>query len=121
VNAARADFARAVLTLMATHRLNALVYPTCQVAPPTFAETDAGVWTTLSFPTNTLIGSQTALPAMTVPAGFTDERLPVGLEILVRPYDEPTLFRVAHGFEQIATHRAPPPVVGHVDLAGGID
>jgi Asp-tRNA(Asn)/Glu-tRNA(Gln) amidotransferase A subunit family amidase len=123
VNATRADFARAVLTLMATERLNALVYPTCQVVPPTFTDTDAGVWTTLNFPTNTLIASQTALPAMTVPAGLTDDGLPVGLEILVRPYDEPTMFGVAYGFEQVAAHRARPPAVAaaaRVDPAGGM-
>ena len=78
------------------------------MAPPTRADTDSGLWNTLNFPTNTLISSQTWMPAMTVPAGFTDGDLPVGMEILARPYDEPTMFKVAFGFEQAASHRAHP-------------
>ena len=111
VNAARADFTKAVLTVMARDRLDALVFPTCPVVPPTRADTDSGVWTTLNFPTNTLISTQTALPALTVPAGLTDQGLPVGLEILVRQHDEPTMFRAGYGFEQVAASRARPPAV----------
>jgi amidase len=110
VNAARADFSHAVLTLMARAGLHALVYPTCQVLPPTKADTDSGVWTTLNFPTNTLISSQTGFPALTIPAGLTGDGLPVGLEILVRPYDEPTMFRVGYAFEQIALRRCTKPI-----------
>ncbi|MBV8989546.1 MAG: hypothetical protein JO372_13395, partial [Solirubrobacterales bacterium] len=105
---AREEFMKVVVNLMEGHGLAALVYPTCQVVPPTRADTDAGVWTVLTFPTNTLIGSQTWMPAVTMPAGITDAGLPVGLEILARPYDEPTTFRVAYGFEQIAKHRLHP-------------
>ena len=72
--AAREAFMRLVVNLMTAHALDACVYPTAQVPPPRRAETDSGEWTTLTFPTNTLIGSQTWMPAMTVPAGFTDAR-----------------------------------------------
>jgi amidase len=61
-----------------------------------------------NFPTNTVIGSQTWMPAITMPAGVTDAGLPVGLEILARSYDEPTMFRIAYGFEQITGHRVSP-------------
>ena len=105
---ARAEFTQLVVNQMATHSLDALVYPTCQVPPPTHEETDSGVWNTLNFPTNTVISSQTWMPAITVPAGLTDAGLPVGLEILARPYDEPTMFRIAYGFEQITGHRVSP-------------
>jgi Asp-tRNA(Asn)/Glu-tRNA(Gln) amidotransferase A subunit family amidase len=66
------------------------------------------VWTTLTYPTNTLIASQSWLPAITVPAGFADGQLPVGLEFMGRPYDEGTLFRLAYGFEQATRHRRAP-------------
>lgn len=98
---AQEGFRTLLVNIMATNDVVALVYPTVQVVPPTREQCDAGVWNTLNFPTNTLISSQTSMPAMTVPAGLTKAGLPVGLEVLARPYDEPTMFRVAYGFEQV--------------------
>ncbi|TAM90214.1 MAG: amidase [Candidimonas sp.] len=42
----------------------------------------------------------TGLPAMTVPAGFSSDGLPIGLQIVGKPYAEREVFRVAHAFEQ---------------------
>jgi len=106
--AAREEFSRAVLNCMGGDALDALVFPSVQVVPPTRAQLDDRVWTTLTFPTNTLIASQTWMPAMTVPAGFSDDGLPVGLEFVTKPYAEPALFRLAHGFEQATNHRRAP-------------
>jgi amidase len=111
---AREEFMRLVVNLMDKAQLSALVYPTAQVEPPTRADTDSGAWTTLTFPTNTLIGSQTWMPAITVPAGLTRKGLPVGLEILARPYDERTMFKVAYGFEQVRGHRVHPTPIPRV-------
>lgn len=105
---AREEFMKTVVNIMAVNQLDAMVYPTVQVAPPTREDCDSGVWGTLTFPTNTLISSQTWMPAMTIPAGLTPEGLPVGMEILTRPYDEPTMFRVGYGFEQVVGHRQHP-------------
>jgi len=105
---AREEFARAVLTVMAQNGLDALAYPDVQVAPPKRELLNAGQWTTLTFPTNTLIASQTWMPAITVPGGFTEDGLPVGIEFVARPYDEPTMFRLAYSFEQATHHRRPP-------------
>jgi len=105
---AREEFMKLVVNLMAANDLTTLVYPTVQVVPPTRKDCDNGVWGTLNFPTNTLIGSQTWMPAISVPAGLTPAGLPVGMEILARPYDEPSLFRVAYGFEQVVGHRVHP-------------
>ena len=41
-----------------------------------------------SFPTNTSIGSQLRQPAISVPVGFTEAGLPVGLELPGMPYSE---------------------------------
>ncbi len=105
---AHEDFMKLIVNLMETNKLSALVYPTCQVIPPTREDTDSGLWNTLNFPTNTVISSQTWMPAITVPAGLTDTGLPVGLEILARPYDESTMFQVAYGFEQVRGHQNQP-------------
>jgi aspartyl-tRNA(Asn)/glutamyl-tRNA(Gln) amidotransferase subunit A len=40
------------------------------------------------------------LPAISVPCGLTPSRLPIGLQLTGRAWDEATLFRVAGAFEQ---------------------
>lgn len=40
------------------------------------------------------------LPAISIPCGFTKENLPIGLQIISRPFAEEILFRVAYTFEQ---------------------
>ena len=109
--AAREEFQRAVLNLMAEHRLDGLFFPDVQVVPPTREQLNTRVWTTLTFPTNTLIASQTWLPAISVPGGMTAGGLPVGVEFVARPYAEATLFRLAYAFEQISAARRAP-VIG---------
>ena len=42
----------------------------------------------------------TALPAISIPGGFTSDNLPIGLQLGARPFAEETLFRVAYAFEQ---------------------
>jgi Asp-tRNA(Asn)/Glu-tRNA(Gln) amidotransferase A subunit family amidase len=46
--------------------------------------------------------------SMTVPAGFTRDKLPVGITFFGRPYSEPTLLRLAYAYEQATHHRVPP-------------
>jgi amidase len=55
----------------------------------------------------------TGLPAISVPAGFTDEGLPVGLQIVGRHQDEWGVLQLAHAFEQATGfHKRRPPVAG---------
>jgi len=44
--------------------------------------------------------SVTELPAVSVPCGFTDDGLPVGLQIVGRPFDDRGVLQLAHAFEQ---------------------
>jgi aspartyl-tRNA(Asn)/glutamyl-tRNA(Gln) amidotransferase subunit A len=39
-------------------------------------------------------------PAMTVPCGFDQDGLPIGLQIAAKAFDEAMMFRVAHAYEQ---------------------
>ncbi|MBI3307256.1 MAG: Asp-tRNA(Asn)/Glu-tRNA(Gln) amidotransferase subunit GatA [Candidatus Omnitrophica bacterium] len=40
------------------------------------------------------------IPAMSLPSGFTSAGLPIGLQLSARPFEEETIFRAAHAFEQ---------------------
>lgn len=71
-------------------------------------ELNAGKWTVLGFPTNTLIAAQTWMPSICLPAGFTPDGLQVGMEIVVPPYHEPDLFRLGYAFERATGYRRPP-------------
>ena len=39
------------------------------------------------------------LPALSVPCGFTESGLPVGMQIIGSPFDEASLFRLGHAYE----------------------
>ncbi len=40
------------------------------------------------------------LPAVSVPCGFSEAGLPIGLQLIGRPFDEATILRAAHAYEQ---------------------
>ena len=50
------------------------------------------------------------LPAISVPAGFADN-LPIGMQIIGKPFDEGTILRIAFAYEQATDwHRRKPPL-----------
>jgi aspartyl-tRNA(Asn)/glutamyl-tRNA(Gln) amidotransferase subunit A len=53
----------------------------------------------------------TGMPALSLPCGFTTAGLPIGLQIAGKPFDEATVLRVAHTYEQHTDwHRRQPPL-----------
>jgi aspartyl-tRNA(Asn)/glutamyl-tRNA(Gln) amidotransferase subunit A len=48
----------------------------------------------------TVSASLAGLPAVSVPCGFTDHRLPIGLQLTGRRFDETTLLRIADAYER---------------------
>jgi aspartyl-tRNA(Asn)/glutamyl-tRNA(Gln) amidotransferase subunit A len=51
-----------------------------------------------------------SLPGMSIPCGFTRAGLPVGLQVLGRPFDEASLFRIGHAYQQATDwHARRPP------------
>jgi len=82
---------------------------------PTIAESDVGggaaMAATLAKATRlTRPGNYLGVPALSVPAGFTREGMPVGMQLLGRPFDEATILAAGHAYQQATEwHRKAPP------------
>jgi len=66
-------------------------------------------WMAFTYPFNL-----TGQPAATVPCGWTDDGLPVGLQIVGRRFDDATVLKAAAAFEQAAPWAAKRPPLGQV-------
>ncbi len=60
----------------------------------------AGRWYA-SIPRNTRVFNYLGLPGLSLPSGFTGNGLPCGHQIIGRPFDEATLFRLGHAFQRV--------------------
>lgn len=99
----------AVDNALEAQRVDVMAYPTLKRKPTLIGEPQLGG--------NCQLSATTGLPAITMPAGFTVDGLPVGLELLGPAFSEPALLGVAFAWEQAATHRrapfsAPPLITG---------
>ena len=47
-----------------------------------------------------ILANFTGQPVISVPCGFTDDNLPIGLQLMGRPFDEVTVLQAAHAYEQ---------------------
>ena len=77
-------------------RVDVLVSPTCSRTAPTIAESDP----TAELARLTAPYDVTGIPAISVPCGYDRSGLPIGLMIGGRHFDEATVCRVAHAYEQ---------------------
>ncbi len=50
----------------------------------------------------TVTVNMAGLPGISVPAGLSSEGLPLGLQLIGKPFDEATLFRAAQAIEDAA-------------------
>lgn len=100
---ARESFRDAIVAAMDAQALDALVYPTWSNAPRLVGDLESP-----HGDNNQVLSPLTGLPALTVPMGYTYERLPAGLQFLGRPFDEGRLVRLAYAYEQATRHRRPP-------------
>jgi Asp-tRNA(Asn)/Glu-tRNA(Gln) amidotransferase A subunit family amidase len=119
-----------LLQCMQEQRLDALVSPMSTIPPRKLTaprEPAVNGRTPIGW---SLIGQQ-GFPVITVPAGFArsiwdrvaegngtrlvgpvSAALPVGVDFIARPFDEPMLFRIASAYEAATRHRRPPPDFG---------
>jgi aspartyl-tRNA(Asn)/glutamyl-tRNA(Gln) amidotransferase subunit A len=112
---ARALIRRQVLEALRDH--DALLAPMAHTAAPPIAAGRAPITGKEDvgprFFTRRCYGSPASLggiPALSVPCGFTASGLPIGLQVMGRPFDEATVLKVAHAYEQATDwHRRRPP------------
>jgi amidase len=90
----------AILKAMADHRVDALAYPTIRRKANLIGEPQTG--------SNCQFASNSGLPAIVVPGGFTPDGVPVGVELSGRAWSEPQLIKFAYAYEQATHHRRPP-------------
>ena len=48
----------------------------------------------------TISANLAGIPGMSVPCGFSNEGLPIGLQLMAKHFNEEMLFKVAYNFEQ---------------------
>ena len=112
----RAHFVTEFLS-MAMDGVDAVLLPAIPFPIPTLEETDtenqggpavlkmvAG-FTGLTRPFNTL-----GIPALSVPCGFDVNGAPIGMQLVGRPFDEATLYRIGHGYQGATEHHRRVPV-----------
>ncbi|HYM70719.1 MAG TPA: amidase [bacterium] len=78
-------------------RVDALVTPTVPFPAFAIAVQESGppntTWNTRHF-------NVSGHPALSLPCGFSAAGLPIGMQLTGKWFDEPTLFRIAHAYEQ---------------------
>jgi amidase len=99
----RTDLSTAVQRLMREQKLDVLAYPTLRRKAAPIGEPQRGG-------ENCQLSPSTGLPAISMPAGFTADGVPVGIELLGAAWSEPQLLAMAFAYEQ-ATHPRKAPAI----------
>ena len=82
------------------HELDALVYPTVRYEPMLIGNPQDDP--------NCEPSANSGFPALSVPVGFTERGLPVGMELLGAPLSDARLVAIGYAWEQLARPRRPP-------------
>ena len=72
---------------------------------------EMGKWASFQSPNFTMPFNLTGQPALTVCAGFGAGGLPVGVQLVGRPFEDATVLRAGHAYEQATTWRTRRPAL----------
>jgi aspartyl-tRNA(Asn)/glutamyl-tRNA(Gln) amidotransferase subunit A len=101
----KAQKVRALLTRdfeEALRKVDAIVTPTSPTAAFRLGEKSNNPLAMYLADIYTVTADLAGIPGISIPCGETREKLPIGLQILGRHFDEATILRVAHAYEQSA-------------------
>jgi len=79
--------------------------PACRIDDPVACETTYARQSRSPF-------NVTGSPALSMPVGLTKTGLPLAMQIVARPFDEATIYRVAEAYEQASDWKSRHPVLG---------
>ena len=96
----RDEIRRTIVDLMTEDSLDALLYPTIRQTARPVGQPQPG--------SNCALSANSGLPAITVPAGYAEDDMPVGVELLGLPWSELRLLELAYAYEQGTEHRRAP-------------
>jgi len=105
----RKAFLDAVVAAMNKDKVDAIIYPSWTNPPRKLGDRASP-----HGDNSPVIAPHTGQPAITVPMGFTETGLPLGLQLLARPFDEGKLIQYAYAYEQATHYRRPPPEFGRL-------
>jgi len=89
-----------------------ILTPTTGIAAPKIKKGalpggESDLTTTIEIMRFTTAANMTGLPAISFPVGYTQEGLPIGLQVIGRAWDEATLLRMSLAAEQVVVRKAP--------------
>src|ERR1700756_3556136 len=90
----------------AFRRVDAIVTPTSPTAAFRLGEKSNDPLAMYLADIYTVTADLAGIPGISIPCGETREKLPIGMQILGRHFDEATILRVAHAYEQASTPSA---------------
>jgi aspartyl-tRNA(Asn)/glutamyl-tRNA(Gln) amidotransferase subunit A len=99
--AALAEFCNQVFS-----KVDVLHGPVLSIRTPTVADTDLG-WSERTAEVLARItrltrpGSYLGLPTVCANAGFAGERMPIGMQLIAKPFDEAAALRAGHAFQRV--------------------
>lgn len=96
----------------AFNKYDVIIGPTAPTAAFKFAEKIQDPLTMYMSDMLTVPANLAGLPAISVPCGYTEESLPIGLQIIGNYYTESTLYNAAYAYEQATNHHKKRPELG---------
>ena len=99
--ARRKDVSAAIERVFLDHDLDAIVYPTVIRSQVFAGEPQPG--------SQCRLAAHSGHPALSMPVGFSDRGLPVGMELLGMPFQDARLLAIAYPYEQATAPRQAPP------------
>jgi Asp-tRNA(Asn)/Glu-tRNA(Gln) amidotransferase A subunit family amidase len=91
-----------MVRLIERYQLDAIVYPYSTLPPPRWDAPQGGGGGGNS------LASNSGLPSILMPTGYNEEGLPIAIEIIGKPFEDPKLLQIAYGYEQVSKRRESP-------------